>query len=141
MLANASSRSRTFLYLIPSSLKVQKADRKDRFGATPLQRMRSNEQAFQPARETRALPNRLAHARPKLRIEFSLSALRQKIAIRVCSQHREHRGPRAGNERGADFWLLEQPHLQLRQKHKLLENGPLQIIHEGLASKFLSTVH
>jgi len=31
-------------------------ERKDCFGATPLQRMRSNGQAFQPSRETRALP-------------------------------------------------------------------------------------
>ena len=33
------------------------AARKDRFGAPPLQRMRSNGQAFKPAREPRALPD------------------------------------------------------------------------------------
>ena len=34
---------------------------KDYFGATPLQRMRSNGQAFKPARETRALPEHRAY--------------------------------------------------------------------------------
>ena len=55
--AMASSPSRTSL----DSLGFQQASAnpKDRFGGTPLQRMRSNGQAFQPARETRALPNDL----------------------------------------------------------------------------------
>src|SRR5262249_29974818 len=52
----ASSRSRTSL----DSFRFQAStDPKDCFGGTPLQRMSSNGQAFQPAHETRALPNDL----------------------------------------------------------------------------------
>ena len=54
--AMAPSPSRTPL----DSLGFQvSTNPKDCFGETPLQRMRSNGQAFQPARETRAIPNDL----------------------------------------------------------------------------------
>ncbi len=39
-----------------TSDEVHDCSDKDCFDATPLQRMRSNGQAFQPTRETRALP-------------------------------------------------------------------------------------
>jgi hypothetical protein len=56
VLAMASSRSRISL----DSRGFQAlTNPKDSFGGTPLQRMRSNGQAFQTARETRALPNDL----------------------------------------------------------------------------------
>ncbi len=45
-----------------------------------------------------------------------------------------------GHQRRAHLRLSEQPHLQLRQKNKLLENGTLQIVYESLISELLSCV-
>ena len=91
-------------------------------------------------RETRALPNRFARARPQFRIELRLCTLGHKIDISILTHHREHRRTRPRHQRRAHLGLAEQPHLQLRQKNKLLDNGMLQIVYEGLISELLGRV-
>ena len=85
-----------------------------------------------PARMMRALPRialpRFARTGPKFRIELRFCALCQKIGVCICLQHGEDRGTRAGHQCSNHFWLLEQPHFQLRQKNKFFENGALQIV-------------
>jgi hypothetical protein len=44
-----------------------------------------------PARETRALPNRLGHARPQFGIELGFRSVCQNVSICIVgAQHREH---------------------------------------------------
>src|SRR5215472_7111543 len=95
--------------------------------------------SFPSGRQRRPL-QRTRDAGPQFPIKRGLRAFCQKVSICVRPQHRAQGGTRPGHQRGTHFWLLEQPHFELRQKNKLFENGALQIVHEHLSVEFLSSV-
>ena len=45
-------------------------------------------------------------------------------------QHREHGGARSTHERGLNFKLLSQPHLEFSKEEKLFENRAFQVVHQ-----------
>src|SRR5437773_9327265 len=77
---------------------------------------------------------------PQLRVEFGFCALRDHVGLCIFAQCRDNCRPGSGHERCPDFRLLEQPHLELRDKNKFLEDRALQIVEESLVSEFLSCV-
>src|SRR5437588_717552 len=94
------------------------------------------------AREARALPDseRLANAGPNLAVEFFSHALCEKIDICIWAQRGKHGRTGARHHCSAHFWLLEQPHLELRKRNKFLEHRTLEIVVEFPTAKILLRV-
>jgi hypothetical protein len=82
---------------MPVSLCAGEIQTKDCFGATPLQRTRSDGQAFKPARETRALPGQLRRrgiGRVHRNLKFRFRYWRDRFsfaqhALEACSKGSE----------------------------------------------------
>ena len=79
-------------------------------------------------------------AAPQFPIKVLTRALGDKIDIYTQTQHREDRRTRTRHKRRADFRLFEQPHFELREKNKFLENRTLEIVEKRLAGEFLNFV-
>src|SRR5260370_35810882 len=82
----------------------------------------------------------LARACPQFRLNLCLRPLRYPISICILTQHCERCRPRTRHQRRTNFRLLEQPHLQLREKNKLFKDRTLEVVTESLAHEFLSSV-